>query len=352
MDASTLATTVVRIITAIATRPPGDDAAGSVARELYEFVRNNIAGSARGRQVLEQFEQHPGEPLLHDALRDTVAGLVRNDPDLSQRLERMTARYHATQGGAGTITGDQRNLSVNTVSGVRGRNQISIGPMTITNNRQARISLAVVGVVVVLLLGWGAYGVVNVFTGGSGGTPAGAEPAEHAAAGVAPDGSSPQGSGSDAGRATHESVDLRYTPSLGDPMETHFDVTIQFGQPGSDTTSCNFAPPPGTTTVPFTLTTVNRNTTGNLDTVPQTKIRSLAPSAIVYLASPSCEPLTDTIYGFWPGPRQERTVDLVLVGVPRNALATAGVEITFGLVNPLRSESDPPPTEKVVRATA
>lgn len=52
-----------------------------------------------------------------------------------------------------------------TIADIRGRNQISIGPMTINNNRQTRFYLVVFVVLLVVLAGFGSYGVYEIAGG-------------------------------------------------------------------------------------------------------------------------------------------------------------------------------------------
>jgi hypothetical protein len=221
-----------------------------------------MMSSDLGKLILEQFEAQPTELSQQDILRSVLTEAIRNDSNFATQLQDTTSAYTATQGTRSSIGGNQDNVSVTNVSQIRGRNQISIGPMTVTNNRQTRISFAVIAIALLLLLGFGTYGAVTIVIGANrhatdgspaAGRPAGAESTKD------PNQPSPTP------KILQEAVDISGTiPGFAHEESSHFDVQVAFGPPTQDYyTSCGFAPPPGKTVVALAIVIRNRAPVSN-----------------------------------------------------------------------------------------
>lgn len=182
MDVPSLATTAVQMIFGLvtgATDRLGNRALQEAAYRAYDLIRQRLENSDLGRLALNQFDDQPAEQLQQEILRSVLAEAITSDPDFAQRLQDTATAYIAAQGSRSSVGGNQDNVNVTTVSGIKGRNQISIGPMTITNTRQTRISLLAIAGVLSLLIIWGTYGVVTFITGDNDSTALRPEPTEN-----------------------------------------------------------------------------------------------------------------------------------------------------------------------------
>lgn len=355
VDASSLASAVVQTMSAVASGQLVQEG----AQRVYNLVRERMMRSDLGKLVLEQFEAQPTEPSQQEILRSVLTEAISNDSNFAQQLQDTESAYTATQGTRSSVGGNQDNVSVTNVSQVRGRNQISIGPMTVTNNRQTRISFAAIAIALVFLLGFGTYGAANLIIGtnrqrsdgsSAAGRPAGAQPTRDS------------NHETPAPKILQEAVDISGTIE-GDKQEesSHFDVQVEFGPPAQDYFSCGFAPLPGTTVVPLAINIRNRAPVSqflNARIVPlgsgvqlyQVVASSSGTCMINRFLSGGIEDLS----GF-PEAQQQRLYHYALVGVPPGALSSNGVDITFSIENTaLKSDSSPPPpppASKTVHAT-
>ncbi|MER7077609.1 hypothetical protein SAMN02982929_04295 [Saccharopolyspora kobensis] len=161
MDASTLAAAVVQMMSALASGQPVQEG----AQRVYDLVRERVLNSDVGQSAWNQFEQSPTEPAGQALLQSVVRDAISSDPEFARQLQESASSYTPTQGSSSAVGGNQENVTITNVSGIRGRNHISIGPMTINNNRQTRLSLVGAALLLLLLLGFGTYGAVTLVIG-------------------------------------------------------------------------------------------------------------------------------------------------------------------------------------------
>ena len=350
MDVPSLATTAVQMVFGIVTGAIdrlGNRALQEAAYRAYDLIRQRLENSDLGRLALNQFDDQPAEQVQQEILRSVLAEAITSDPDFAQQLQDTATAYIAAQGSRSSVGGNQDNVNVTTVSGIKGRNQISIGPMTITNNRQTRISLLATAGVLLLLIISGTYGAVTFITGDNDSTALRPEPTENGPGSELENGS--------IGKTTQETVGLEYNdPYDGTHYESQFDATVQFAGSSSDYAGCGFSPPAGTIIVPVTVTLLNRNT-GEPDhyAQPIAKIKSLNGIPVYYIydfdiLGVTCEPQREGenfLHGEWPGPQQQKEYKFAIVGVPEGNLSATWVVIDFTMV------AAPFTTLKQVRAT-
>ncbi len=333
MDASTFTTAIVQMISAVATgvaRRVGNQAMQDAAEQIYGIIRKWAENSELGRAALTRFEEQPDELSRQELLRSVLEDAINSDPALAHQLHETAAGYVAAQ--ESIIGGSQHNVSVSTIRGVRGRNQVSIGPMTITNNRQARISLAAIAMVLLLLIVFGIYGTVRTFDGHSGSARPVRQPAR--GSGVPKVAPSVEAAPGDIYKATQRAMDLNNQ----DGSESHLDITVRFGVVNTDYSICSFHPQQGATVIPFTVSVSNRvSSTANYDT-PEVSIASLNGAAVYIVSSPfgpenslrTCALANDVFMSPYidaPGPQQQEDFYFELAGVPQDSLSSSGVAI-------------------------
>ncbi|MFH8935192.1 hypothetical protein [Streptomyces griseosporeus] len=132
-------------------------AGGMAAETLIAALRERLRGTEDGLAALDTFLGNPGDAAGAAAVRAVLEREVAADPGFGQYLKALAEA--AVEQPPRTITG-----SVVIDGGARvSRNQISLGPLTINNNRQGRWLLAVLAVIVMLLVVLAGYGGARVF---------------------------------------------------------------------------------------------------------------------------------------------------------------------------------------------
>lgn len=336
MDTSTLAAAVVQMISAViggTTQTSSDPTLGAVAQRAYSAIRTWASTSELGRAALSRFEEQPDEPARKEVLRSVLEDAIASNPELAHQLRETTAGYVAAQ--ESSIGGNQENFNVNTIRDVRGRNQISIGPMTITNTKPVRRSLTAVAIVALLLVAFGIYGLVRIFS----------EPSGSGQQGRQIDGGgsfSPSTNEPVSGllyKTTQHQVDL-----IENTDESHLQISVQFGAVGTDYSICNFSSTPGTVVIPFTVSVSNVIPSTAGYATPLGSIASLNGAAVYIVSSPlgpgsslrTCNQATEPFmspYLNQPGPQQREDFFFELAGVPKDALRSSGVALFFNLGN-------------------
>ncbi|WP_406449839.1 hypothetical protein OG782_11170 [Streptomyces sp. NBC_00876] len=118
---------------------------------VTDLVRRQIGGSPGGQAALAAVEERPDDPEAVAALEEVVRAGVAENPAFGVQLE-VALRGPQTVINTGIQIGDGAKL---------GRNQISIGPITVNNTPAARATLATLVAVLVAALVFGVYGVVQ-----------------------------------------------------------------------------------------------------------------------------------------------------------------------------------------------
>ncbi|WP_086562596.1 hypothetical protein [Streptomyces africanus] len=153
MEASELAVRAVGVVVAAATGAATavGERAGTAVSDL---VRTRLSGTGQGRTALEGLDAQPDSDIARSAAEGVLREEIEADPQLRQRLEiHLSAPAHFTH-------------SVVFTGGRQSGNAIAIGPLTINKNTPGgRAILGVGAVLVVLLLGLGVYGGVQLFSG-------------------------------------------------------------------------------------------------------------------------------------------------------------------------------------------
>ncbi|MFF1282919.1 hypothetical protein ACFVY4_19485 [Streptomyces sp. NPDC058299] len=132
-------------------------AVGSGAGQMVtDLVRERLARSDTGRSAIRSVEAQPADPQAAAGLRAVLQAEVDADPDFARQIAAALAAV-PPQPVSGSITIDG--------STVRGRNTISLGPVTINNTRNARYSLLTAALVFVALVALGVYGGARLIAG-------------------------------------------------------------------------------------------------------------------------------------------------------------------------------------------
>ncbi|WP_051852140.1 hypothetical protein [Streptomyces sp. NRRL F-5650] len=135
-------------------------AGGMAAQALLGALRERLRGTEDDRAALDAFVGNPGNAAGRAAVRAILEREVAADPAFGRRLGVLADA--ATERPPQSITG-----SVVVGGGARvHRNQISLGPLTVNNNRQGRWLLAVLAVALMILVALAGYGGARVFTDG------------------------------------------------------------------------------------------------------------------------------------------------------------------------------------------
>ncbi|MFE2335569.1 hypothetical protein [Streptomyces coelicoflavus] len=139
-------------------------AGGTAAQTLIAALRERLGGAEEDRTTLDTFLGNPDDAAVTAAVRAILEREVAADPGFGRRLRALADA--STERPPQSITG-----SVVISGGSRvGRNQISLGPLTVNHNGQGWWLLAVLAVALVVLVALAGYGGVRVFTDGNGGT--------------------------------------------------------------------------------------------------------------------------------------------------------------------------------------
>lgn len=132
-------------------------AGGMAAETLSAAVRERLRGTEDDLAALDTFLGNPGDAAGAATVRAILERNVAADPGFGQHLKALAEA--AAEQPPQTITG-----SVVIDGGAKvSRNQISLGPLTINNNRQGRWLVAVLAVVLMILVALAGYGGAQVF---------------------------------------------------------------------------------------------------------------------------------------------------------------------------------------------
>ncbi|MFE5600312.1 hypothetical protein ACFQ8O_14135 [Streptomyces coelicoflavus] len=138
-------------------------AGGTAAQTLIAAVRERLGGAEEDRTTLDTFLGNPDDAAGTAAVRAILEREVAADPGFGRRLRALA---DASTERPQSITG-----SVVISGGARvGRNQISLGPLTVNHNGQGWWLLAVLAVALMILVALAGYGGVRVLTDGDEGT--------------------------------------------------------------------------------------------------------------------------------------------------------------------------------------
>jgi hypothetical protein len=124
-------------------------AGGSAANLVATLVKRRLDLTAEGRTALSGAQQAPDDPTAAESLRAVLREVLTNDPDFARQLAvalnappAPPVQHHHP---GGISLGD----------GNRVRGHITVGPLTITNNRTTRMSFAAIAVLLLALLIFG-----------------------------------------------------------------------------------------------------------------------------------------------------------------------------------------------------
>ncbi|WP_329169929.1 hypothetical protein OG754_00965 [Streptomyces decoyicus] len=135
-------------------------AGAEVGQAIASAIRNRLGGTDRGREALDSLDQQPEDPATVAAVGDLLRAEVDADPAFAERLSALLAQQRPA--GPARVTTGSITLDGTTV---RGRNTISLGPVSISNTRNVRLSLMAAAVTFVGLVGLGVYGGVRLANG-------------------------------------------------------------------------------------------------------------------------------------------------------------------------------------------
>ncbi|MFF1700162.1 hypothetical protein ACFVXC_42120 [Streptomyces sp. NPDC058257] len=169
--------TAVQIFTQVAGGTVAAVGSG-VGQAVSDLVRERLAGSESGRSAIRAVEAQPADPGAAAGLRTLLRAEADADPDFARQIAAALAAgsppAEPPKQVSGSITIDG--------STVRGRNTISLGPVTFNNTRNARYSLLSAALVVVVLVAMGLYGGTRLITGDDQGQAKSVTPLSDAAA--------------------------------------------------------------------------------------------------------------------------------------------------------------------------
>ncbi|WP_101385999.1 hypothetical protein [Streptomyces sp. TLI_146] len=136
-------------------------AAGTgVGQAVSDVVRERLATTDRGRTAMHAVAGGQRDPDAISELRTLLQAEVDSDPDFARRLSEAMAGPRPAEVPRSTthsITFENATL--------RGRNTISLGPVTFNNTRNNRLSLLAAALVLVALVAIGIYGGARMITG-------------------------------------------------------------------------------------------------------------------------------------------------------------------------------------------
>ncbi|MCG0284025.1 hypothetical protein [Streptomyces sp. PSAA01] len=131
----------------------------AVTTAVSELVQQRLGSTDRGRAVLVRLDQHPQDPATRDALRTALQQEVSTDQDFEAQLSQALA-------GGPPPPPSQHFTDSMVISGSKLRgNNISLGPLTISNTKKNRFALVAVAIVVAALLSLATYGGYRLTTG-------------------------------------------------------------------------------------------------------------------------------------------------------------------------------------------
>lgn len=133
-----------------------------VGQAVSNVVRERLGRSEDGRSAIRAVDEQPADPVAGAALRALLQAEIDADPKFAQAVAvalagAAPAEFPHSATGSITLHG----------STVRGRNTISLGPVTINNTGTARFTLLAVALVFFGLIAAGIYGGTQLFGGGS-----------------------------------------------------------------------------------------------------------------------------------------------------------------------------------------
>ncbi|MFI1177644.1 hypothetical protein [Streptomyces melanogenes] len=162
--AGSMALSAVQVLTGLATGAA--TAVGNEAgRTVGDLVRARLGTSEDGRAALDGVSADPADSSAVAGLQEAIRQALAADPEFRTRMAVALAGPppDAPPAHAGS---PQYTGSIIIGGGSKVRNsQISLGPLTITNTRAARVSLTGIAALLVALLSLGLYRGVQLLTG-------------------------------------------------------------------------------------------------------------------------------------------------------------------------------------------
>ncbi|MFF9785159.1 hypothetical protein [Streptomyces nigrescens] len=151
--------TVLQIITQMASGTAAAAGTG-MGEAISAMVRDRLAGTDRGSAALRAVEDQPGDRAAVDELRALLQAEVDADPGFAERIAATLAALE---------TAEPSRTTTNSITfegtTVRGRNTISLGPVTVSNTRNVRLTLLAAALVFIALVALGIYGGVRLIVG-------------------------------------------------------------------------------------------------------------------------------------------------------------------------------------------
>ncbi|WP_369383052.1 hypothetical protein [Streptomyces sp. cg36] len=159
-----MASSAVQVLTGLATGAA--TAVGNEAgRALGDIVRARLGTSEDGRAALDGVSTDPADPSAVRGLEEAIREVLAADPEFRARMAAALAGPPPDAPPAHAVS-PQYTGSIIIGGGSKVRNsQISLGPLTITNTRAARVSLTGIAALLVALLALGLYRGVQLHTG-------------------------------------------------------------------------------------------------------------------------------------------------------------------------------------------
>lgn len=149
---------VVQLITQMAGGAAATVGSG-LGQEVSVMVRERLGGSERGRSAVRAIDEHPEDAEAVDELRSLIQSAVDNDPAFAGRIAAAMPPPKPTEPPV-TMLGSIRIDGAT----MRGRNTISLGPVTFNNTKSVRLSLVAAALVIVALVALGIYGGTRLVT--------------------------------------------------------------------------------------------------------------------------------------------------------------------------------------------
>ncbi|MER5974393.1 hypothetical protein ABT112_32580 [Streptomyces sp. NPDC002055] len=134
-----------------------------VGQAVCSAVRDRFAGTDSSREALGALDERPDDPAAAAAVRALLQAEVDADPDFAERLSALLAQQRSVESArvtTGSITLEGTTL--------RGRNTISLGPVSVSNTRNVRLSLLAVALCLAALVALGIYGGLRLYSGEDG----------------------------------------------------------------------------------------------------------------------------------------------------------------------------------------
>ncbi|MEU9192879.1 hypothetical protein [Streptomyces hundungensis] len=129
-----------------------------VGQAVCSAVRDRFGGTDAGRDALTALEERPEDAASADQVRRLLLVETDTDPAFAERLSALLSVQHPC--GPARVTTGSITFEGTTL---RGNNTISLGPVSISNTRTARLSLVAAAVVLAALVALGSYGGVQLF---------------------------------------------------------------------------------------------------------------------------------------------------------------------------------------------